>query len=85
MTPETIREHLRRQPFQPFRVFLSDGSEHDVRHPEMALLTRREVIIAVPQHSGQLPERTVICDLLYVTRIEPINGKGAGARPRKQR
>ncbi len=85
MTPEKIQEHLRRQPFQPFRVFLSDGSKHDVRHPEMALLTRREIIIAVPQNAEQLPERTVICDLLHVTRIEPINGRRAGERPKTQR
>lgn len=81
MTPEKLQEHLRRQPFQPFRVFLSDGSKHDVRHPEMAFLTRREIIIAVSQVEG-FPERTVTCDLLHVTRIEPINGKGAGPRPK---
>ena len=49
MTAEKLQEYLHRQPFQPFRVFLSDGSMHDVRHQEMALLTRREVIIAIPQ------------------------------------
>jgi hypothetical protein len=75
MTPEKIQEHLRRRPFQPFRVFLSDGSALDVRHPEMALLTRREVIIAVPQDIKHFPERTVTCDLLHVTRIEPLNGR----------
>ena len=84
MTAETLHEHLRRQPFQPFRVFLSDGSKHDVRHPEMALLTRREIIIAVPQDAQDIPERTVICDLLHVTRVEPINGKSASRRSRTQ-
>ena len=85
MTPEKIQEHLHRQPFQPFRVFFSDGSAHDVRHPEMALLTRREVIIAVPQDVKRLPERTVTCDLLHVTRIEPINGRSANPRPKTRR
>ncbi len=75
MTAETIQTHLRRQPFQPFRVFLSDGFVHEVRHAEMALLTRREVIIAVPQSARRLPSRTVICDLLHVTGIEPIDGR----------
>jgi hypothetical protein len=28
---------LRRRPFLPFRVFLSDGSTYDVRHPDQAL------------------------------------------------
>ncbi len=85
MTPRKIQEHLRRQPFQPFRLFLSDGSAHDVRHPEMALLTRREVIIAVPQDTGRLPERTVTCDLLHVTRIEPIDGHGTKPQPKTRR
>jgi hypothetical protein len=85
MTAEKIQEHLRRQPFRPFRVFLSDGSAHDVRHPEMALLTRREVIIAVPQDVKRLPERTVTCDLLHVTRIEPIDGKSAAPQSKTRR
>jgi hypothetical protein len=85
MTPDKIQEHLRRQPFQPFKVFLSDGSVHEVRHPEMALITRREVIIAMPQDPKDFPERTVTCDLLHVTRIEPINGRGAGPRPKSHR
>jgi hypothetical protein len=85
VTPETIQEHLRRQPFQPFRVFLSDGSAHDVRHPEMVLVMRREVIIAVPQQDQELPEHAVYCDPLHITRIEPINGKGAGPRPKTRR
>ncbi len=75
MTAETIQSHLRRQPFQHFRVLLFDGSVHEVRHPEMALLTRREVIIAMPQSARRLPSRTVICDLRHVTRIEPIVGR----------
>ncbi len=51
----------------------------------MALLTRREVIIAVPQDVQDFPERIVICDLLHVTRSEPIDGKGAKTRPKTQR
>ena len=77
MTPESIQEHLHRQPFQPFRVFLSDGSEYDVRHPEMVFVMRREVVIALPPRSGQLPDRAVYCDPLHITRIELINGRSA--------
>jgi hypothetical protein len=51
----------------------------------MSLLTRREIIIAVPKDAEPFPERTVICDLLHVTRIEPINGRRAGQRPKTQR
>ena len=76
MTPESIQEHLRRQPFQPFRVFLSDGSDNDARHPEMVFVMRREVVIALHPRGGQLPDRAVDCDPTHITRIEPINGRG---------
>jgi len=76
MSPEKLQQHLRRQPFQPFRVFLSDGSSHDVRHPEMALVGRREVVIAIPPTVGRLPDKFVYCDPLHGTRSEPIDGRG---------
>lgn len=73
MSPEQIVNHLRRQPFLPIRIHMSDGSSYDVRHPEMALVTRREVTIALPPAEGELPERSVYCDPLHITRIEPID------------
>ena len=82
MNPEKIQAHLRRQPFQPVRVFLSDGSSHDVRHPELALVTRREVIIASPSSEGQLPEQAVFCDPMHITRIELIDGTIAQQQPK---
>ena len=37
MTAEKIDEQLHRQPFEPFRIHMSDGSSYEVRHPEFAL------------------------------------------------
>src|ERR1051325_8433462 len=36
ITSTRIKDMLNRQPFQPFRIFLSDGSHHDVPHPALA-------------------------------------------------
>jgi len=125
MTPETVQKHLLRQPFQPFRVCLSDGSAYEVRQPEMVLVMQREVrgcelielvdvspysssaiqprnkdlrqvawkksivsqplIIALPKPSEQFPRHTVYCDLLHITRIEPINGRETKRRPKTRR
>ena len=74
MSPDRILDHLRRQPFRPIRIYLSDGSSYEVAHPELALVTRREVVIALPRAEGELPERSVFCDPLHVTRIEPVDG-----------
>ena len=81
MNAEQVREHLRKQPFQPFRLFMSDGSSYEVRHPEFALVTRREITIALAPRSGDLPERAVYCDPLHVTRIELITE----TKPRQRR
>ena len=84
MTPETIQKQLLHQPFQPFRVFLSDGAAYDVLQPEMVLVLQREVVIALPKPGERFPRRLVYCDLLHITRIEPINGRET-PRPKTRR
>ena len=46
MTPQEIREQVRRQPFQPFQVHLANGSSYAVHYPEMILVTQTLVVIA---------------------------------------
>jgi hypothetical protein len=79
MSPEHILQHVRREPFEPFRVFLSDGKVYEVRHPEMILVSRREVVIAIASGNGGLPDHTAFCDPLHVTRIEVV-GDAASRR-----
>ena len=85
MTPETIQNHLLHQPFQPFRVHLSDGAVYDVLQPEMVLVLQREVVIALPKRGERFPKHMVYCDLLHVTRIEPINGREHKSNPKTRR
>jgi hypothetical protein len=75
MRPEAIRNLLRRQPFTPFRIYVRDGGVFEVRHPEMAMLTRREILVGLSQDNGagQIPSDYQILSLLHVTRLEPIN------------
>ena len=80
MTPETIQKQLLHQPFQPFRVHLSDGSAYEVRQPEMVLVMQREVIIALPKPGEQFPKELVYCDLLHITRVEPMDGNSTKPR-----
>jgi len=77
MRPTDIRAHVRRQPFRPIRIYLSDGSEYDVRHPEMMLVTRTEVVICLDLGEHDLPENAVYCDPVHITRIQPIDGEEA--------
>ena len=80
MNPETLRDQLRKQPFQAFRVYLSDGAHYDIRHPENMMVSRREVAIGLDPEDGELPDRLAICDPLHIVRVKPINGRAARQR-----
>ena len=80
MHPDEIETQRRQRPFMPFRIHMSDGSYYDVRHPEMALITRRVISIAIYEGGDvSMPERAVFCDPVHVTRLEPLNGKTTDA------
>ena len=77
MRPDDIRAHLHKQPFQPIRVFVSDGSSYDVVHHDFMLVSRTEVIIGLSASADELPDKKAYLDPVHITRIEPINGRGA--------
>lgn len=85
MRAQEIQAHMRKRPFVPIRVFLSDGSSHDVRHPEFMLVMQREVIIGILPVGAEIPEHAVYIDPVHITRIEPIDGKRGRAKSRKGR
>ena len=82
MRPDDIRAHLRKQLFEPFRVFMSDGATYDVRHLGMAAMGRTELHIGLGgsgQGDEELPDRFAYCDPVHVVRIEPIHGHDGGS------
>ena len=84
MHPSKVRDQLKAEPFRPIRVYISDGSSYDIRHPEMALVTASQVIIALEISGDDLPDKVVFCDPLHITRIEPIDGAKPKRRPKRK-
>ena len=78
MRAEQIREALRAQPFRPLLVFLSDGSVHEIPHPDFAFVTVHQVLIVKDATPAGVPRRTCSVDPLHVTRIEPMPDKSPG-------
>jgi len=76
MTAEALRDWMQRRPFQPFRITMSSGDAYEIRHPEMAFLTRAEVIIGLGERGG-IPSRHRTVSLLHVTAAEPIDSSAA--------
>ena len=68
-----IREYLQAKPFRPFRLHLSDGSGHEVPHPEFAWVFGSTVFVGVAAKSTRAPEDFVKqTAILHVTRIERL-------------
>ena len=78
MRPEELRHLLDRKPFVPIRLHSTDGTTYDIRHPEMALLTRSTVEIGLPEdEASKIADRVVYCTLLHIVRVENLNGQRA--------
>ena len=77
MSTAVLKDLMARRPFEPFRIRLSSGDSYDVRHPEMALLLRSGIYVAVANGDDDLPEQAVWCSLLHVAAVEPLSaGRG---------
>lgn len=69
-----VRDALRKEPFQPCRIHLSNGQSYDVCHPEFAALTRTSVVVVVPSSDKDDIDRVVQCDFVHVIAMEAIGG-----------
>jgi hypothetical protein len=73
MTFDDIKTHLDVPPFAPFRLFLTDGTTFDVRHPELFMLGRRSVIVGFAAEPNQKHyDRWTTVDLFHIMRTEPL-------------
>jgi hypothetical protein len=77
MTVQTFRELLGYRPFQPVRIVLSSGQSYDIRHPEMAMLTRTCLLVGIDFSPDGIPAEFKILSLLHVTAIEPLSQQAA--------
>lgn len=73
MNTETFQGFLRRQPFQPLEVRMSNGDSHQIRHPEMALLLKSNIVLGNPDS-----DNFQFLSLLHVAEVKalPIAPKG---------
>jgi hypothetical protein len=77
MTVQTFREMLSRRPVQPVKIRLSSGQSFEIRHPEMALLTRTSILIGVDIAADGVPAEFKIVSLLHVASMEPLTNQAA--------
>jgi hypothetical protein len=83
MERDTLREWLKRRPFQPFRVHLTDGRTFDIRHPRMNLLAQTFIKIGIPAPEGpsDLADYTEYVPLMQITQLEPLGAQRSAETP----
>ena len=62
---EQLKKMLGTQPFRPFAVVMSDGTQVTVTHPENALLTKHWLYVTTD--GGETTEHLY---LLHITRLQ---------------
>ena len=81
MRPEDILDLVRRKPFVPFRIHVTDGSVYEIRHPEMAWIRPSTVHIGIEakeNHArGPYDHDVEFVSLNQVVRLEPLLDKSA--------
>ena len=82
MAPEEITTALRRRPFVPFRMTLTEGSTYEIRHPELCMVGRRSTVVGITStdHPDPLFDRSVTLDLLHIVKLEPLETPSATAQ-----
>ena len=65
------------RPFQPVKLILSSGQSYEIRHPEMALLTRTNILVGTDLAEDGVPAEFKIVSLLHVAAIEPLTTRAA--------
>src|SRR5437773_7263826 len=81
MSPKGLLQALRRRPFEPFRIQVSDGTTYDVRHPELVMVGLGAVIIGVPATDQPYPiyERSETVSLGHVVKLLPLSAVTGGS------
>ncbi len=78
---QEIRQLLRQRPFQPFRVYLTDGRVFEIRYPDINLLGESFFSIGIPEPNVPDPfgEYSVLVEVEDVQRVELINPTDSAA------
>lgn len=78
MSPNDLFRALREQPFRPFQLVMTDGSVHNVMHPEMLMVGVRTSHLGVQSaDQADLGDYTIKLDNLHVIKMVPLGSVAA--------
>jgi len=75
MTSADLQRLVGQKPFVPLRMYLTDGTVHDIRNREFIWVGTGMAVLVVPLHDQTdadkpLIERTIHIDLRHIVKVE---------------
>lgn len=73
MNVQEVEKLLTVRPFEPFGLYMSDGSAYPVTHPDQVILTPRAAYVGIGSvRNGRGVRDVVICALVHITRLGSV-------------
>jgi hypothetical protein len=71
LSPQTVLEYVKAEPFRPFRLHMASGRTFEVRHPELIKVLKSHVLLF--QVSGESLEIPDECQRVSLMLMETIS------------
>jgi hypothetical protein len=71
MGPAELYQALKRQPFTPLRLHMSNGRTHEVRHPDAAIIGDEVVALGVYEEGAEWPSIRLL-SIININEVEPL-------------
>ncbi len=71
MSPHELHDAIKKQPFTPVRLHMSNGRTHDVRHPDDAIIGDEVVALGVYEQGTEFP-RIRLLSIININEVEPL-------------
>jgi hypothetical protein len=73
MRPDDVMGLVRKRPFVPLRIHMTDGRAYDIQHPEMIIISRSQAMVGLqPNSKTGVIDRIERCGLNHIVRIEEM-------------
>lgn len=83
MDPDELFQIVRHQPFEPFRIHVSDGTVYAIKHPDQIVIGKRACHVGIGrQKDGPFPKIAIVANV-HIARLEPLNGARNGRKRAK--
>ena len=80
MSTTDVLAARRKDPFEPFRIVLTDGRTFDVREPDRCMVLPTTVIVGVmKREEDELPERFAYIEAAQLRDLVPLGQPAPGA------